>query len=43
MVSLGEKLKWPKRCEKLFYEYIRVVLCKKPFIKTPNIRLMRAF
>ena len=29
MVSLGQKLKWPKTCEKLFYERIRVVLCKK--------------
>ena len=43
MVSLGQKLKWPKTCEKLFYEHIRVVLCKKSFIKTPNIRQMRAF
>ena len=43
MVSLGQKLKWPKTCEKLFYEHIRVVLYKKPLIKTPNIRQMRAF
>ena len=43
MVSLGQKLKWAKTCEKRFYEHIRVVLCKKPHIKTPNIREMRAF
>ena len=29
MVSLGQKLKWPKTCKKPFYEHIRVVLCKK--------------
>ena len=33
MVSLGQKLKWPKTCEKRFYEHIRVVLCKKLHIK----------
>ena len=38
MVSLGEKLKMQKRCEKGFYKNIRVVLCKKPLEKTPNIR-----
>ena len=43
MVTMGQKLKWPKTGEKLFYEHIRVVLCKKSFIKTPNIRQMRAF
>ena len=43
MVSLGQKLKWPETCEKLFYEHIRVVLWKKLFIETPNIREMRAF
>ena len=43
MVSLGQKLKSPKKSKKLFYEHIRVVLCKKPLIKTPNIREMRAF
>ena len=37
MVSLGQKLKMPKRCEKRFYDHIRVVLCKKPLQKTPNI------
>ena len=43
MVSFGQKLKWAKTCEKRFYEHIRVVLSKKPLIKTPNIREMRAF
>ena len=38
MVSLGQKLKMPKTCEKRFYKNIRVVLCKKPLQKTPNIR-----
>ena len=42
-VSLGQKLKMPKRCEKRFYDHIRVVVCKKPLLKTPNIRKMRAF
>ena len=41
MVSLGQKLKMPKTCEKRFYKNIRVVLCKKPLEKTPNIREMR--
>ena len=43
MVSLGQKLKWPKTCEKIFYKHVRVVLCKKPLQKTPNIREMRPF
>ena len=29
IVSLGQKLKMPKTCEKLFYKIIRVVLSKK--------------
>ena len=29
MVSLGQKLKMPKTCEKPFYNNITVVLCKK--------------
>ena len=33
MVSFGQKLKWPKTCEKRFYEHMRVVLCKKPLKK----------
>ena len=43
IVSLGQKLTMPKTCEKQFYKNIRVVLCKKPFEKTPNIREMRQF
>ena len=27
IVSLGQKLKMPKRCEKRLYEHIRVVMC----------------
>ena len=38
MVSLGQNLKMPKTCQKLFYKKIRVVLCNKPFEKTPNIQ-----
>ena len=36
MVSLGQKLKMPKTCEKRFCKNIRVVLCIKPFEKTPK-------
>ena len=43
IVSLGQKLKMPTTCEKWFYKNIRVVLCKKPLEKTPNIRQMRRF
>ena len=32
-----KNLKMPKRCQKRFYDNIRVVLCKKPLLKTPNI------
>ena len=42
-VSLGPNLKLPKTCQTLFYNHIRVVLCKKPLQKTPNIRKMRPF
>ena len=38
MVSFGQKLKMPKTCKKPFYKNIKVVLCKKPFEKIPNIR-----
>ena len=34
MVNLGQKLKMPKACEKLFYKNIVAVLCKKPHKKT---------
>ena len=43
MVISGQKLKMPKRCEKRFYEHIRVRVCKKPLQNAPNIRQMRAF
>ena len=43
MVSLGQKLKIPKPCEKRSYKNIGGVLCKKPLQKTPNIREMRPF
>ena len=43
MVTSAQKLKIPKRCEKLLYEHIKVVVCKKPLQKTPNIGKMRAF
>ena len=43
MVSLGQKLKFTKTCEKRFFNHIRVVLCKIPLEKTPNIREMRRF
>ena len=41
MVSLGQKLKMPKTCEKPFYKNIKVFLWKKPLEKTPNIRQIR--
>ena len=41
MVSLGQKVKMPKTCEKPFYKNIKVVVCKTPLAKTPNIRQMR--
>ena len=43
MVSLGQKLKCVKTCEKHIYKHTRVVLCKKPLEKTANIREMRRF
>ena len=33
MVSLGQKLKLKKTCEKEFFNHVRVVLCKKPLQK----------
>ena len=43
IVSLGQKLKIPKTCEKTFYKNTRVVLCKKRLEKTPNIRAWDTF
>ena len=37
MVSLGQKLKMPKICEKPLYKNSRVVLWKRQLEKTPNI------
>ena len=37
MVSLGQKLKMPKTCEKPFYKNSTLVLCKKRLQKAPNI------
>ena len=42
MVSLGQKLKIRKRCEKRFYDHIKLVVCKKPLQKPPNIRKITA-
>ena len=41
MVSMGQNFKSPKTCEKRFYKHVRVLLCKKPLEKAPNIREMR--
>ena len=43
LVSLGQKLKAEKRCQKRFFIHIGVVLCKKPLHKTPNVREIRRF
>ena len=37
MVSLGQKLKMPKTCEKLLFRNIRVIVSKKSLKKTTNI------
>ena len=36
MVSLGQKLEWPKTCQKRFYKHMRNVLCKKTAGKNTN-------
>ena len=41
--SVWIKKKFPKRCEKRFYDHIRVFVRKKPCQKTPNIPQIRAF
>ena len=43
MVSLGQKLKMPKTCDKRLYKTIRLVLCKKRLQKAANIWEMRPF
>ena len=43
ILSLDQKLKLPKTCEKRSYKRIKVVLWKTRLLKTANIRKMRAF
>ena len=43
MVSLGQKLKMPKTCDKRLYKHIRLVWCKKRLQKAANIWEMRPF
>ena len=43
ILSLGQKIKLPKTCQKRFYKHIQLVLYKKRLQKTANIRKMRAF
>ena len=44
ILTLGQKIKLPKTCQKRFYKHIKVVLCKKKRLqKTANIRKMRSF
>ena len=43
ILSLGQKIKLPKTCQKRFYKHIRVVLCKKWLEETAIIRKRRRF
>ena len=43
IVGFGQKIKFQKTCRNRFYKHIKVVLCKKPLQKTPNIPEMRPF
>ena len=43
MVSLGQKLNFQEKCEKLLYKHIKVLLGKKRLQKQLNIRKMRPF
>ena len=43
MVTLGQKIKLLKTCEKRLYNHIIVVLCKKRIEKTASIGEMRGF
>ena len=38
ILTLAQKLTFQNTCQNPFYKSFRVVLCKKPFQKTPNIR-----
>ena len=42
-VSLGQKLKFKTTCKKRFFNHVRLVVCKTPIEKTPNVREMRRF
>ena len=43
ILTLGQKLKFQKTYQNPLYKSFRVVLCKKPLEKRPNIREMRPF
>ena len=43
ILTLGQKLKFPKTCQSPFYKSCTIVLCKKPLQKPLNIREMRPF
>ena len=43
MLSLAQKLKMPKTCDKRLYKHIRLVLCKKRLLKEGNIWEKRPF
>ena len=42
ILSLGQKIKLTKTCEKRFYKHIKVVLCKKRLEKTDSAQKLRA-
>ena len=42
ILTLGQKLKFQKPCQNPFYKSV-TVLCKKPLVKRPNTREMKAF
>ena len=41
ILNLGQNFKLPRTCQNRFCNSIRVILCKKPLEKTPNIPEMR--
>ena len=43
LLSLGQKIKLPKTCEKRFYNTLQLFYAKKRLQKTANIRKMEAF
>ena len=42
-LTLAQKLKFQKTCQNSFYKSFRVVLCKIPLQKTPNLREIEHF